>query len=143
MDNATMTPDGLRMMDIEQVNEYLEHLMKGKASVGSELEQSALGHFKRISGRVDQLHSALGRAKAQVESFTAEVNSANGELRAYANMLASAEDARRVRTEAEEKAKVEPSASVESTEPEPPAPTEPELVKTDQDTPTENREAVA
>ena len=136
MNNATMVPDGLQTMDIEQVNEYLEHLMKGKATVGSELENAALDKFRRISGRVDQLHAALGRAKAQVDGFTAEINSANGELKAYANMLASAEDARRVKAEADAKEKADTEAKTT-------ADAETKPVESDEDIQPESHEAVA
>lgn len=95
MDNATMIPDqGLQQMNIQQINDYLDDLVRNKIQPESKLEASALQNFRQISGRVDSLHASLRRAESQVEQFKAEINSSTGELKAYANILASAEDGR-------------------------------------------------
>lgn len=116
MPSGTVVPgQGVQLMTVEEVNDYLEGLLKGKLAVEG-LEADALARFQEISGTVDRTISALGRAEAQVVQFKAEVQSANGELKAYANILACAEDARRVKKIHDEALEAEAEAASVPTE---------------------------
>lgn len=90
----TITPT-VSIMDNDAVNEYLDKLIAGKLAVEEPLEQRAVESFRQISGRIDSLSAALRRAENQVEGFKSEMASATGEMKAYANILAGAEDVRR------------------------------------------------
>jgi len=79
----------------EDVQEYLGQLLKGKINLGNELEQQALGSFKQISGRVDTLQANLQRSQTQTDNIKAQTNEANGEMKAYVNLLVGAERSRR------------------------------------------------
>lgn len=79
----------------EEVNEYLSTLLKGKAQIGSSVEGYALESFRAVSVRVDTLEADLQRAQNQVAQIRAQMNESSGEMKAYVNLLISAERARR------------------------------------------------
>lgn len=97
----------IETMDGEAVNEYLDKVIAGKIKVADPLEAKAVEQFRRCSSRVDTFSANLRRAENQVEQIKSDISSANGEMKAYANILGEAEDARRkiVQNEAEQAAK--------------------------------------
>lgn len=85
----------MKTMDGAAINEYLDRVMAGKVEVPTGIEGSAVEHFRRLRGAHDALSANLIRAEKQVVAFQAELASTNGEMKAYANILGEAEDARR------------------------------------------------
>lgn len=93
--------DGLQAMNQSDVNEYLEGLLKGKQNVEG-LEARALHTFKRTSGEATSLESAIGRTEKQLAEMRTRLSKVQGEAGGYANILAMAEDERRIQKIAKE-----------------------------------------
>lgn len=97
--NTTMAPQGqpmqgLKVMSKEDVDEYMESLLKNKVKLDG-LELQALEQFTGISRGLNQAQQQLQQARQQAAQLEDHVKRTQGQLDAYANLLIAAEDTRR------------------------------------------------
>lgn len=91
---SVTTPTNI-LQDDKEVNEYLDLVLRGKMPVDDGLEMQALASFKRISSHADDIEAKLQRTEKQMVNLKGALDSAKGELKAYANILVFAERERR------------------------------------------------
>jgi len=82
-------------MNNEEINEYMNALVKGKTLPAEGLEKEALAKFREISGEMIQSQNRVQELAAETEKVRALVMRYAGQREAYAQLLISAEMGRR------------------------------------------------
>lgn len=82
-------------MNNEEINEYMNALVKGKTLPAEGLEKEALAKFREISGEMIQSQNRVQELAAETEKVRALVMRYAGQREAYAQLLLSAEMGRR------------------------------------------------
>jgi len=82
-------------MNNEEINEYMNALVKGKTLPAEGLEKEALAKFREISGEMIQSQNRVQELAAETEKVRALVMRYAGQREAYAQLLISAEMSRR------------------------------------------------
>lgn len=85
---------GLKAMNQDDVNEYMDQLLRGKIDVKG-LELSTLGMFRKANARLNNTESEINRVSKRLEELRALASQLRGEASGYASLLSLAEDERR------------------------------------------------
>lgn len=85
-------------MTDEAVNEYLASIAKGEVQLRG-MESDVAEKFRATTHQSQQLAQAVQQLASQLEQGRAQQQQLAGELRGYATLLVSAEDARRKKPE--------------------------------------------
>jgi len=82
-------------MNQEEINEYMNNLVKGKVTPTDPLEKESLAKLREISGEMVQAQNRVQELTAETEKVRSLVMRMAGQREAYAQLLISAETSRR------------------------------------------------